>query len=83
MQIEIYWRKSNNNYLISQNLLDIISNDENWQNLIKTVPNDMLSLFKATNIESEIIKKSTDSLNPIMAELEHTKVVLLDCHISN
>ena len=69
--------KSNNNYLISQNLLDIISNDENWQNLIKTVPNDMLSLFKATNIESEIIKKSTDSLNPIMAELEHTK----DCII--
>ena len=69
--------KSNNNYLISQNLLDIISNDENWQNLIKTVPNDMLSLFKATNIEGEIIKKSTDSLNPIMAELEHTK----DCII--
>jgi len=69
--------KSNNNYLISKNLIDIISNDESWQNLIKKVPNEMLDLFKETDIENEIIKKSTDSLNPIMVELKHTK----DCII--
>lgn len=29
--------KSNNNYLISKNLIDIISNDKSWQNLRKNL----------------------------------------------
>ena len=69
--------KANNNYLISKNLIDIISKNESWQDLIGKIPNEMLDLFKTTNIENEIITKSTDSLNPIMTELEHTK----DCVI--
>lgn len=71
--------KSNNNYLISKNLIDIISVDENWQNLIKDVPDEILNLLENTKIKDEIINQSANSLKPITTELEHTK----DCIIGS
>lgn len=69
--------KSNNNHIVSKSLIDIISDDKSWQDLIKNIPSEMQKLFRETSIEGEIKERSVNSLNPIMEELSGAK----DCNV--
>ncbi|MDD3237343.1 MAG: AAA family ATPase [Candidatus Gastranaerophilales bacterium] len=64
--------KTNNNYLISKSLIDLISDTQQWKDLLKDTPEKVFELFDNTNIKKEITDNSYACLKPVMQELKST-----------
>lgn len=57
------------NKILSKNIVDIASEDENWEKTIESLPDTILEAIENKNIEQIIKDTSTDSLKEMMSSI--------------
>ncbi len=63
---------SDKNHSISKGMVNFISNDEEWESLIKDLPDKIIQPIESTGIKEKIRKKSLDGLSKVINSISKT-----------